>query len=68
MRRQLFPAKVHWLWLWRERWVLLEFLNQVAHGEYLDALTVCHHYSGSPNFAYKFFRAAKRSITTKEQA
>ena len=62
MQKKPFPSNVRWAALWKHRWVLLNFLNQVAYGTERDADNVVSLYGGSTKFAIDFFRAAVDSI------
>jgi len=65
IRRKPFPARVNWLALWRCRWVVLDLLNQIAHGEPHEAVQLIGRYSGSPVFGFALYDAARKIIDVR---
>ncbi len=57
-----FPAKVNWLAFWKHRWIVLDMLNQVAHGNWVVAEAAVRLYGGSAHAAYALKRAANDII------
>ncbi len=57
-----FPADVNWVEVWRNRWIILNFVNQIAHGTETNAIAVSDRYGGSIDFGKKLFEAAKKII------
>jgi hypothetical protein len=67
MNRKPFPSKVNWRALWRHRWVLLNFLNQVAYGRFEDTCLIVGHYSGTNSFARLLYKAATDVIQVESK-
>ncbi len=42
-----FPSGVNWLAFWKHRWIIMDFINQVAHGDQFTAVCVMYSYGGS---------------------
>lgn len=62
-----FPARVRWGNVWKHRWVILDFLNQVAHGNWKEAEQAAHLYGGSTEFGYELKRAANDIIEVDKE-
>lgn len=57
-----FPAKVNWLAVWKYRWLLLDLVNQIAHGVATDTAIVARLYGGSVKFGDDLYVAAREII------
>lgn len=58
-----FPSKINWMAFWKHRYLILDFINQVAHGSASKADIACGFYGGSPTWAKQFKAAADEIIT-----
>jgi hypothetical protein len=64
--RKLFPSKINWVQFWRNRWIVLDILNQVAYGTVEQAVETVRSYGGHDQVGVKFFNACKEIIKVDE--
>ena len=60
--RKPFPSRVRWWKLWKHRWTVLNFLNQIAYGTPEKAVFVLGYYGGCEEVGKELFLAAKDII------
>jgi hypothetical protein len=65
MFKKPFPSRVRWGAVWRHRWLFLNLLNEIAHGDRAVAMHVVDIYGGSADFGRDLHRAAREAIITK---
>ena len=62
-----FPAKVNWLAAWKYRWLVLDMINQIAHGGCFDAMNMASSYGASKSWGNALYYAAQE-IIVKDKA
>jgi hypothetical protein len=54
--------RVRWLQVWRHRWLMLNLINQMAHGSPGHIRALLQLYGGSPALASRLYDAARDII------
>lgn len=54
--------RVKWLRLWKHRWMIVQFLSQVRHGDPDTCIRMVASYGGTCKFAMDLYRVCKDSI------
>ena len=62
MYHKPFPAKVSLLQYWKHRWVIMDLLNQIAHGSFEEIIDFGRNYGASDEWSRRLYAVSKKVI------